>query len=84
MQFVVTDEITNAVVFTYSIAHLIKTETLERDNIFVMDSCSVHFKGDNGKLWNQLLDKLTLLMTYLQPYWRDFNYTTTGLYSQLR
>ena len=70
-----TDECTNAAVFTHFVAHLISTGTLVRGDIFVVDNCSVHMKGDNGALQDQLLHKLGVLMVPLPPYWCELNPT---------
>ena len=75
VQFVVTDECTNAAVFAHFVAHLISTGTLVRGDIFVVDNCSVHMKGDNGSLQDQLLHKLGVLMVPLPPYWCELNPT---------
>ena len=75
VQFVVTDECTNAAVFAHFVAHLISTGTLARGDIFVVDNCSVHMKGDNGALQDQLLEGLGVLMVALPPYWCELNPT---------
>ena len=75
VQFVVTDEVTNAAVFTNFVAHLIETGFLERGDIFAVDNCSVHMKGDNGALQDQLLKGLGVLMIALPPYWCELNPT---------
>ena len=43
--------------------------------IFVVDNCTVHMKGDNGELQDQLLRDLGLLMVPLPPYWCELNLT---------
>ena len=75
VQFVVTDKCTNAAVFAHFVAHLISAGTLVRGDIFVVDNCSVHMKGDNGSLQDQLLHKLGVLMVPLPPYWCELNPT---------
>ena len=75
VQFVVTDETTNAAVFAHFVAHLIETSVLEMGDIFVMDNCSVHMKGDNGALQDQLLEGLGMIMIALPSYWCELNPT---------
>ena len=46
---------------------------MERDNIFVMDTCSIHMKGDNGTIQDQLLEGLGVPKIALPPYWHELN-----------
>ena len=75
VQFVMTDMTANATLLTHFVAHLIETGVLERGDIFVVDNCSVHMKGDNGALQDQLLEGLGVLMIALPPYWCELNPT---------
>ena len=59
----------------YFVSVLIKNGVLRRGDIFMVDNCSVHMKGDNGHLQDHLLHQLGVLMVPLPPYWCELNLT---------
>ena len=75
VEYIIIDECTDASVFVHFVGILIKKRVLQRGDIFVVDNCTVHMKGDNGDLQDQLLRDLGVLMVPLPPYWCELNPT---------
>ena len=75
VEFLVIDECTDASIFVNFVGYLIKMGTLVRGDIFVVDNCTVHMKGDNGNLQDKLLRDAGILMVPLPPYWCELNPT---------
>ena len=49
--------------------------TLSRDDVFIVDNCSIHLRGDNVGLQGELFKSHGILMITLLPYHPDFNPT---------
>ena len=54
---------------------LIIVGILQRGDVFVVDNCTVHVKGDNIGLQEELFQNHGILMITLPPYHPDFNPT---------
>ena len=54
---------------------LIERGVLFRGDIFIVDNCSIHIKGDNIGLQQALFEEHSILMIALPPYHPDFNPT---------
>ena len=65
----------DAFVFREFVGHLIRTGILVRGDIFVVDNCSIHMKGENEFLQETLLDEMQILMIPLPPYYPELNPT---------
>ena len=66
---------TNASVFTQFVLGLIILRILQRGDVFIVDNCTVHIKGDNIGLQEELFQNHGILMITLPPYHPDFNPT---------
>ena len=66
-EYIIIDECTDASIFFF-VAQLIELGVLRRGDVFVVDNCTVHMKGDNGNLQDKLLLELGVLMIPLPPY----------------
>ena len=75
VEYIIIDECTDTSIFVHFVGILIKKGVLQRGDIFVVDNCTVHMKGDNGDLQDQLLRDLGVLMVPLPPYWCELNPT---------
>ena len=75
VDYIVINECTNASVFVHFVGHLIDEGMLRRGDIFIVDNCTVHMKGNNGNLQNRLLEQLGILMIPLPSYWCELNPT---------
>ena len=75
VKYLVIDECTDASIFVHFVSVLLEKGVLRRGDIFVVDNCSVHMKGDNGDLQDYLLEKAGVLMVPLPPYWAELNPT---------
>ena len=76
LQYVLLDKVrTDAPIFLQFVRRLIAVGTLCRDDIFVIDNCSVHVQGDNVGLQQTLMDDFGILMLTLPPYHPELNPT---------
>ena len=75
VEYIIIDECTDASMFVFFVSRLIEVGFLRRGDIFVVDNCTVHMKGDNGHLQDKLLQELGVLMVPLPPYWCELNPT---------
>ena len=75
VEYLIIDECTDASIFANFVARLIEKGVLQRGDIFVVDNCTIHMKGDNSHLQDQLLQDLGVLMVPLPPYWCELNPT---------
>ena len=62
VEYLIIDECTDASMFVHFVSNLIEVGFLTRGDIFVVDNCTVHMKGDNGHLQDKLLQELGVLM----------------------
>ena len=77
----------DAFLFRTFVLHLIEEGTLEEGDIFVVDNCTIHFKGENKELEEELWDQFGILMIPLPPYHPELNpteYVFAYLVMQLR
>ena len=75
LQYVVTQACTNAAIFLQFVKVLLEEGTLSRGDIFILDNCSVHVKGDNLGLAEHLLNEEGILLLTLPPYHPELNPT---------
>ena len=66
---------TNASVFIHFVRLLLVSKVLVRGDIFIVDNCTVHLKGDNIGIQEELFQNHGILMITLPPYHPDFNPT---------
>lgn len=59
--------------FVFFVLLLTNEEILERGDIFVVDNCSIHYKGDNLGIQELLFWYHGILMITLPPYHPDYN-----------
>ena len=71
----VMEERGDAFLFREFVMHLIEEGTLEEGDIFVVDNCSIHFKGENRDLEVELWNQFQILMLLLPPYHPELNPT---------
>ena len=75
VESVVLQECTDSCIFFEFVLLLLRKGTLIPGDIFIVDNCSVHMKGDNIGLQEALFKKHNVLMVTLPPYHPDFNPT---------
>ena len=76
LEYVLLDKVrTHAPIFLQFVWRLISIGTLRRGDIFVIDNCSVHVKGDNIGLQHALMSKFGILLLPLPPYHPELNPT---------
>ena len=73
VEFVILEECTNSSLFLQFVLYLMERGALIRGDIFIVDNCSIHMKGDNIGLQNSLFEDHGILMIALPPYHPDFN-----------
>ena len=54
-------------IIVYFVGVLIQKGLVRRGDIYVVDNCSIHMKGNNGHLQDHLLHQLGVLMVPLPP-----------------
>ena len=59
---------TNASVFIQFVKSLLLLDILQREDIFIVDNCTVHMKGDNIGIQEELFQNHGILMITLPPY----------------
>ena len=72
-EYVVLEECTNSALFLQLVMFLMDNGCLERGDIFVVDNCSIHCKGDNVGIQESLFRDHGILMINLPPYHSDYN-----------
>ena len=75
VEHLVLDHIGDSYLFRAFVMHLIITGTLREGDIFVVDNCSIHFKGENDQLEEVLWNEFEILMVRLPPYYPELNPT---------
>ena len=75
VDYAVIDACTNSAIFIQFVAKLIEKGSLVRGDVFVVDNCTVHNKGDNIGLEGALHDVHGVQLIMLPPYHPDFNPT---------
>ena len=75
VEYVVLEECTNFALFLQFVMFLMDEGFLERGDIFVVDNCSIHCKGDNVGIQESLFRDYGILMITLPPYHPDYNPT---------
>jgi len=75
VEFVILEECTNSSLFFEFVLYLLDNGVLCRGDIFIVDNCSIHMKGDNVGLQHALFQEHGILMIALPPYHPDFNPT---------
>ena len=75
VDYVVLEECTNSALFLQFILILMDKGCLEEGDIFVVDNCSIHCKGDNVGIQESLFRDHGILMITLPPYHPDYNPT---------
>ena len=58
---------TNASVFIQFVKSLLLLDILQREDIFIVDNCTVHIKGDNIGIQEELFQNHGILMITLPP-----------------
>ena len=66
---------TDASIFSCYVKQLVSLGMLQRGDIFVVDNCTVHFKGNNEFLADELFRQLGIMMIPLPPYHPELNPT---------
>ena len=64
----------SSLLFDFS-RHLVGQETLEQEDMFVINNCSIHMQGENKYLQEDLFSTLGILMIPLLPYHHELNPT---------
>ena len=64
----VVEEYGDAIVFSSFVGECIREGVLQPYNIFVVDNCSIHFKGENEPLQQMLWEEYAITMIPLPPY----------------
>jgi len=75
VEYLVLEENGDAFIFREFVSHLIQASFLVRGDIFVVDNCSIHMKGENEYLQETLLEEMDILMIPLPPYYAELNPT---------
>lgn len=75
VEFIITDENGDAFLFQNFVMHLLEKGILRRGDIFVVDNCSIHMKGENNMLVDILWEDFGILMLPLPPYHCELNPT---------
>ena len=73
--FKVIEACTDADMFLQFVKYLLMQETLQPNDIFIVDNCTVHMQGNNVGLQDSLMNDHGILMIPLPPYHPDFNPT---------
>ena len=71
VEFVILEECTNSSLFFEFVLYLLDNGVLCRGDIFIVDNCSIHMKGDNVGLQHALFQEHGILMIALPPYHPD-------------
>ena len=74
LEYVVLQENSNSAIFPQFVMFLMAVGILERGDIFIVDNCSIHCKGDNVGLHQSLFSDYRILMITLPPYHPDLSY----------
>ena len=69
------EEYTDSCIFLLFVKILLQKGVLSGGDIFVIDNCTVHTKGDNTGLQEELFNHHGVLMITLPPYHPDLNPT---------
>ncbi len=69
----VVEEYGDAIVFSSFVATCVREGVLQPYDIFVVDNCSIHFKGDNEELQEFLWETYAITMIPLPPYHAGLN-----------
>ena len=75
VEFVILEECTNSSLFFEFVMFLLERGVLCWGDIFIVDNCSIHMKGDNIDLQKALFEEHGVLMMALPPYHPDYNPT---------
>ena len=75
VEYVILEECTNSQLFLEFVKMLLQKGTLQRGDIFVVDNCTIHTKGDNIAIQETLFRNYQILMIPLPPYHPDLNPT---------
>jgi transposase len=75
VEYVILEETGDAYLFREFVLHLIREGTLVEGDIFVVDNCSIHTKGENAELEDLLWREHEILMIPLPPYHPELNPT---------
>ena len=73
VEYIILEECTSSNLFLIFVRILLEKGMLQRGDIFVVDNCTIHAKGDNVGLQKELFFGRGILMIILPPYHPDFN-----------
>ena len=73
--FKVIEACTDADMFLQFVKSLLEKGTLQPNDVFIVDNCTVHMQGNNVGLQDSLMHDYGILMIPLPPYHPDFNPT---------
>ena len=80
----VIEEYGDAIVFSSFVGECIREGVLQPYDIFVVDNCSIHFKGENEPLQQMLWEEYAITMIPLPPYHAELNPTELVFRSLLK
>ena len=75
VEYLLIEECTDSCILLLFVKVLLQKGVLKKGDIFIVDNCTVHTKGDNTGLQEELFDHHGVLMITLPPYHPDLNPT---------
>lgn len=75
IETIIIEETGTGLVFQTFVAHLVRVGVLRRGDVFIVDNCTIHMKGDNEGIVEVLWNDYGIIMITLPPYHPELNPT---------